>query len=76
VSELRTEFLVTNYARRKSGWSAFGHGFDTRRLHHETFDNVYCIIEGYLFLLKIFKCVTNNEKIVLVKLFKLLSLFL
>jgi hypothetical protein len=35
VSELRTEILVTNYARRKSSWSAFGHGFDTRHLHHK-----------------------------------------
>ena len=33
MSELRTEILVTNYARRKSGWSAFGQGFDTPRLH-------------------------------------------
>ena len=32
MSELRTEILVTNYARRKSDWSAFGHGFDTHRL--------------------------------------------
>lgn len=50
MSELRTEILVTNYARRKSDWSAFGHGFDTHRLHHETLDNTDCVVEGYLFL--------------------------
>lgn len=49
MSELRTEILVTNYARRKLDWSAFGHGFDTHRLHHETLDNTDCVVEGYLF---------------------------
>jgi len=47
VSELRTEILVINYARRKSGWSAFGQGFDTPRLHHETLDNTECVVEGF-----------------------------
>ena len=50
MSELRTEILVTNYARRKSGWSAFGHGFDTRRLHHETLDSTEYVVEGLLIL--------------------------
>ena len=45
-----TEILITNYARRKSGWSAFGHGFDTRRLHHETLDNTEMCCRG-LFIL-------------------------
>ena len=48
MSELRTEILVINYARRKSGWSAFGHGFDTRRLHHETLDSTEYVVEGLL----------------------------
>jgi len=51
VSELRTETLVTNYARRKSDWSTFGHGFDTRRLHHETLDNTEMCCRG-LFILE------------------------
>lgn len=38
MSELRTEILVTNYARRKSDWSAFGQGFDTPRLHQKIHD--------------------------------------
>lgn len=46
-----TEILITNYARRKSGWSAFGHGFDTRRLHHETLDNTEMCCRG-LFILE------------------------
>ena len=50
MSELRTEILVTNYARRKSGWSAFGQGFDTPRLHHETLDSTEYVVEGLLIL--------------------------
>ena len=33
--------------------SAFGHGFDTRHLHHETHDNIYLsIVVGYFSLQK------------------------
>lgn len=61
MSELRTEILVINYARRKSGWSAFGHGFDTRRLHHETLDSTEMCCRGFLFIIncKVFKVIVS-----------------
>lgn len=60
MSELRTEILFTNYARRKLDWSAFGHGFDTHRLHHETLDSTEMYCRGFLLENNV---VNNNYKI-------------